>query len=175
MEVGVAEASDSFPSQRWDIEIDQQTDRASGEFQRRNDLGLVHGSVRRDSFYFHEHDALDDEVDDRPIHRATQWLRIPPARFIMQPGGCMMTLLDLSRIDRTIEIDAPARTRVAGADRRGRAFGLVSGDDRRNAGRPAREVWMTSVHPLEPRASDSSVRIVEMTPAAAVRLEVAPG
>lgn len=73
----------------------------------------------------------------------------------------MMTLLDLSRIDRTIEIDAPPervwRALTDAAELSDWFQVTIEGTLA-----PGQEVWMTSVHPQNP-GQRFLVRIVEMT------------
>ena len=74
----------------------------------------------------------------------------------------MMTLLDQSRIDRTIEIDAPPervwRALTDAAELSAWFQVTIEGTLA-----PGQEVWMTSVHPQYP-GQRFLVQIVEMTP-----------
>src|SRR5688572_9233084 len=80
----------------------------------------------------------------------------------MQPGGCVMTLAALSRIDRAIDIAAPpeevwrALTDAAELS----AWFEVTIEGRLE---PGGEVWMTSVHPQH-TGQRFRVSIAEMTP-----------
>ena len=94
--------------------------------------------------------------------RATIQLRINGPLHIMQPGGCVMKLTDLTRIDRAIDIRVPPERvwrALTSADELSAWFQVqIEGD--LAAGN---EVWMTSVHP-EHVGQRFAVRIVELTP-----------
>ena len=84
-----------------------------------------------------------------------------------------MTVMDLSRIDRTIDIDAtPERVwrALAAAHELSAWFQVrIEGDLK-----PGGDVWMTSVHP-DHAGQRFQVRIVEMTPPARLVWEWHPG
>src|SRR5438270_6098725 len=81
---------------------------------------------------------------------------------IMQPGGCGMTVAEMSRIDRSIEIKAsPERLwrALTSAQELSAWFQVtIEGEIA-----PGKEVWMTSEHPQH-KGQRFRVWFVEMTP-----------
>src|SRR5512141_315246 len=79
----------------------------------------------------------------------------------MQLGGCIMTVAEMSRIDRTIEIKAPPeRVWRALTDARELSTWFQVAIEGNIA--PGQEVWMTTVH-TEHAGQRFRVRFVEMT------------
>jgi uncharacterized protein YndB with AHSA1/START domain len=85
----------------------------------------------------------------------------------------MMMVSDLSRIDRSIEIDAPPERvfrALTNADELSAWFQVTI----EGALAPGKEIWMTSVHP-DHAGQRFNVKIVEMTPPRSVTWQWHPG
>jgi uncharacterized protein YndB with AHSA1/START domain len=93
---------------------------------------------------------------------ATTWLHLAAIVAIMQPGGCGMLISELSRIDRTIDIQAAPervwRALTNAAELSDWFHVAIEGEIV-----PGNEVWMTMTN-AEYAGQRFGVQIVEMTP-----------